>query len=85
MPTYEVAPPDGRILEIEENQPPSEIERDDIFASVGSTKQPTRPKKAGVDLTPSGLINQFTNTVSSGLASPIVALKEGLPINEAYD
>lgn len=85
MPIYEVEAPDGRILEIEGNQPPSEKELDDIFASVGSTQQPAQPKKVGVDLTPSGLINQFTNTVSSGLASPIVALKEGLPLNEAYD
>ena len=61
MPIYEVEAPDGRILEIEGNQPPSEKELDDIFASVGSTQQPTHPKKAGVDLTPSGLINQFTN------------------------
>lgn len=85
MPIYEIEAPDGRILEIEGNQPPNEQELDDIFASVGSTQQSTQPKKAGVDLTPSGLINQFTNTVSSGLASPIVALKEGLPLNEAYD
>ena len=85
MPIYEIEAPDGRILEIEGNQPPSEKELDDIFASVGSIQQPTHPKKAGVDLTPSGLINQFTNSVSSGLASPIVALKEGLPLNEAYD
>ena len=85
MPIYEVEAPDGRILEIEGNQPPSEKELDDIFASVGSTQQPTQPKKAGVDLTPSGLINQFANTVSSGLVSPIVALKEGLPLNDAYD
>ena len=84
MPIYEIEAPDGRILEIEGNQPPSEKELDDIFASVGSIQQPTHPKKAGVDLTPSGLINQFANTVSSGLASPIVALKEGLPLNDAY-
>ena len=85
MPIYEIEAPDGRILEIEGNQPPSEKELDNIFASVGSTQQPTQPKKVGVNLTPSGLINQFTNTVSSGLASPIVALKDGLSLNEAYD
>lgn len=44
MPIYEVESPDGRILEIEGNQPPSEKELDDIFASVGSTQQPTQPE-----------------------------------------
>ena len=44
MPIYEVEAPDGRILEIEGNQPPSEKELDDIFASVGSTQQPTQPE-----------------------------------------
>lgn len=44
MPIYEVEAPDGRILEIEGNQPPNEKELDDIFASVGSTQQPTQPE-----------------------------------------
>ena len=44
MPIYEVEAPDGRILEIEGNQPPSEKELDDIFASVGSAQQPTQPE-----------------------------------------
>lgn len=44
MPIYEVEAPDGRILEIEGNQPPNEQELDDIFASVGSTQQPTQPE-----------------------------------------
>ena len=44
MPIYEVEAPDGRILEIEGNQPPSEKELDDIFASVESTQQPTQPE-----------------------------------------
>ena len=44
MPIYEVEAPDGRILEIEGNQPPSEKELDDIFASVGSTQQPNQPE-----------------------------------------
>ena len=44
MPIYEIEAPDGRILEIEGNQPPNEQELDDIFASVGSTQQPTQPE-----------------------------------------
>lgn len=44
MPIYEVEAPDGRILEIEGNQPPSEKELDDIFATVGNKQQPTQPK-----------------------------------------
>ena len=44
MPIYEIEAPDGRILEIEGNQPPNEQELDNIFASVGSTQQPTQPE-----------------------------------------
>lgn len=43
MPIYEIEAPDGRILEIEGNQPPNEQELNDIFASVGSNKQPQQP------------------------------------------
>lgn len=43
MPIYEVEAPDGRILEIEGDQFPSEQELDNIFASVGSNKQPQQP------------------------------------------
>lgn len=43
-----------------------------------------KPEKQGIDLTPSGLINKATNVVSSAIVSPIVAAKEGLPLNEAY-
>lgn len=42
MPIYEVEAPDGRILEIEGNQPPSEKELDDIFATVGNKQQPSQ-------------------------------------------
>ena len=44
MPIYEIEAPDGRILEIEGNQPPNKQELDNIFASVGSTQQPTQPE-----------------------------------------
>lgn len=44
MPIYEVEAPDGRILEIEGDQLPSEQELDNIFASVGSDKQPQQPE-----------------------------------------
>ena len=44
MPIYEVEAPDGRILEIEGNQPPSEKELDDIFATVGNKQQPSQPE-----------------------------------------
>lgn len=44
MPIYEIEAPDGRILEIEGNQPPNEQELNDIFDSVGSTQQPTQPE-----------------------------------------
>ena len=44
MPIYEVEAPDGRILEIEGNQPPSEKELDEIFATVGNKQQPSQPE-----------------------------------------
>ena len=44
MPIYEVEAPDGRILEIEGNKPPSEKELDDIFATVGNKQQPSQPE-----------------------------------------
>lgn len=44
MPIYEVEAPDGRILEIEGNQPPSEKELDDIFATFGNKQQPLQPE-----------------------------------------
>lgn len=44
MPIYEVEAPDGRILEIEGNQPPSEKELDVIFATVGNKQQPSQPE-----------------------------------------
>ena len=44
MPIYEVEAPDGRILEIEGTQPPSEKELDDIFATVGNKQQPSQPE-----------------------------------------
>lgn len=40
MPIYEIEAPDGRMLEIEGEQPPSEVELDKIFASVGVNTQP---------------------------------------------
>lgn len=44
MPIYEVEAPDGRTLEIEGDQLPSEQELDKIFDSVGSDKQPQQPE-----------------------------------------
>lgn len=50
MPIYEVEAPDGRILEIEGDQFPSEQELDKIFASVGSNKQSQQPEYKQISL-----------------------------------
>lgn len=50
MPIYEIEAPDGRILEIEGNQPPTEQELNQIFSSVApKTEQPQQPDKFSYD------------------------------------
>lgn len=48
MPIYEIEAPDGRILEIEGEQPPSEAELNEIFASVQGNGSEEQPLKAGI-------------------------------------
>lgn len=78
MPIYEIEAPDGRILEIEGDQFPSEQELDNIFASVGSDKQPLQPK--GIDLTPSGM----TRRLAAATVAPFYANKKNKGVAEAY-
>lgn len=44
-----------------------------------------KQEKRGINLTPSGIANKIGNTIGAGLASPIVAARENIPINEAFN
>ena len=71
MAKFEITAPNGQILEIEGDTPPSEAELDDIFASVGANTSQEQPQSNGIDLTPSGLVKQ-------AMSVPAAALKTAL-------
>ena len=41
-------------------------------------------KKGGINLTPSGIANSISSNISAGLDAPIVALRDNIPLNEAF-
>lgn len=43
-----------------------------------------KPKSKSVNLTPSGLINSISGNLAAGVTSPVRALKDRIPLNEAY-
>lgn len=43
-----------------------------------------KPKNKSVNLTPSGLINSISGNLAAGVTSPVRALKDRIPLNEAY-
>ena len=88
MPIYEVEAPNGQILEIEGDTPPSEQDLDNIFKNTNTQNiQPQEPIKAGVsvDITPSGLFKGSQNVVASALTAPIVAKRDNISVKDAYN
>ena len=89
MPTYKITSPDGRVLRITGDTPPNEQQLKEIFSKVQETqKEPEKAqnnKKKGIDLTPSGIANTIGSNIGAGLAAPIVAMRDNLPVNEAFE
>ena len=94
MPIYEVEAPNGQILEIEGDTPPSEQDLDNIFKNTNTqnleqpqTSQEQEPIKAGisVDVTPSGLFKGSQNVVASALTAPIIAKRDNISVKDAFN
>lgn len=89
MPIYEVEAPNGQILEIEGDTPPSEQDLDNIFKNTNTQnlEQQQEPIKAGVsiDVTPSGLFKGSQNVVASALTAPIVAKRDNISVKDAFN
>ena len=88
MPIYEVEAPNGQILEIEGDTPPSEQDLDNIFKNTNTQNiQPQEPIKAGggVDITPSGLFKGSQNVVASALTAPVVAKRDNISVKDAFN
>lgn len=82
MAIYEVTAPNGQILEIEGDTPPSEAELDEIFNTTNTTvKEPTKSQSKGIDLTPSGI----SRNIAAGIVTPIQAIKNNQSLPEAYN
>ena len=91
---FEVEAPDGRILEIEGDTPPSGAELDKIFKSVSNqnTQQPQQieqieqqpQQKQGIDLTPSGIVNKIVDTTASAIETPVYMLKNKQGVGKAF-
>lgn len=87
MAKFEITAPNGQVLEIEGDTPPSEAELDEIFAQTKTNSKsnaPKRPTAKGIDITPSGLFKGSQNVVASALASPGIAKRDNISIPEAY-
>lgn len=76
MPIYEIEAPDGRILEIEGSQMPTESELNDIFKNTESIKQTDKPK--GMN---DGLIKNGARAIASGISMA----KDGRTWDEAWE
>lgn len=48
MAIYEITAPNGQVLEIEGDTPPTEADLDEIFKSTKTAKEPTRPRSKGL-------------------------------------
>ena len=48
MAVYEITAPNGQVLEIEGDTPPTEADLDEIFKSTKTAKEPTRPRSKGL-------------------------------------
>ncbi|MBO7735023.1 MAG: hypothetical protein J6S67_20845 [Methanobrevibacter sp.] len=48
-------------------------------------KEPPKTAKKGIDVTPSGLLKGYQDTVSSAIMSPYVAAKNNIPVGEAFN
>ena len=92
MPIYEIESPDGRILEIEGDQFPSEAELNEIFASTqqvqgkGTESQPFQvgiEKK--VDLRPSGLAGSAAKYAVGVPISAVESLVTRKPFREVFN
>lgn len=81
MPNIKITLNDGTTKTVRFDDGFTEADIEEVASQLNAN---IKPEKKGIDLTPSGLINKGTNIVSSAIASPIVAAKEGLPLNEAY-
>lgn len=81
---FEITSPSGKVLEIEGDAPPSEAELDEIFKSVDSGNVEPTSNKKGLDLTPSGLTRNVGNTIGNALASPIISMRDNIPLDQAY-
>ena len=91
MPIYEIEAPDGRILEIEGDQFPSEAELNDIFASTqqvqgqGTESQPFQVGVSkNVDLRPSGVIDKVSDYVVGAPVAAVESLVTKKPFKETF-
>lgn len=87
MPVYEIEAPNGKILEIEGDTPPTEQELDEIFQSTNTnTEQPQRLSGGvGIDVTPSGLLKNTANIATSAITAPLYALKNKTSLKEGFE
>lgn len=91
MPIYEVEAPNGQILEIEGDTPPSEQDLDNIFKNTNTQnlEQQQEPIKAGVqktylNVTPSGIAKGVTDNTLSALFAPYRAMKDNTNLVEGF-
>ena len=92
MPIYEIEAPDGRILEIEGDQFPSEAELNDIFASTQQVQgkgTKAEPFQVGVskniDLRPSGLARTAAKYAVGVPTSAVESLVTRKPFGEVFN